>query len=593
MEGYFSIKVKFVLTVLLGVLFYVSYLYIFKEQKPTAFRLSKDCTEVEIQEGSAKANLFFDRYFEERMLKKSEGASQADYAYKQSQLVYLEDSILLPLCLDDSTLFSARLLKDKLKIALESYTYRYYNYPVNSINGEQVKIISVLIEEHPIKDLRDAEAYINSIQKLDEKTNKLIAELELRSKKNIILPKFLFPDVLISIQKMIKNQVDKPNLLVMNFNQKIEKLDLDLSKKEALKKRLIEVFDTVFVPSYQKLYKYLVDLEKNATNEIGIWNWNAKTDFYAFKLKEKINTSLTPEEIYNLGKEEVNRLHKEMEEILKKLNYTGDLQDFFKFLQTNPQFYYPNTNVGKQAYIDRTEEALDFIQTKLRDFFLIKPNKKIVVKPLENRYQKWKQGGKESGTYYVDLANMKHLPNYMIDAISYYEAIPGHSFQCLIEEYLVDLPKFRRFESPSMAYAKGWGMYATYLAKEMGAYQDPYANFGRLSLELWRACHLVVDVGIHQKKWTKEEAVDYYKKNTTKQKAECLRMVEEHIVLPAESIAYKIGMITILELRKRAELELGTKFNLQEFHEVILNKGNVPLDVLQDLVEDYIQLKTE
>jgi len=187
---------------------------------------------------------------------------------------------------------------------------------------------------------------------------------------------------------------------------------------------------------------------------------------------------------------------------------------------------------------------------------------------------------------------MKQLPKYTMDVMAYHEAIPGHYLQMSIEESLVDLPKFRRFGNPYMVYVEGWAMYAEYLSKEMGAYhQDAYSDFGRLSLELWNASHLVVDVGIHNKKWTKQEAIDYYKKNTPNQAAECLKMVERQIVLPAQSITYKIGMITILELRKRAELELGTQFDLREFHGVLLTNGKVPLDVLQDLVEEYIQTK--
>jgi uncharacterized protein (DUF885 family) len=509
-------------------------------------------------------------------------------------LDYLEDSILLYVCLDAPTMRSANLLKANLKIALEGETYRYYNYPVNSIDGEQLKIVSVLIEEHTIDDLRDAEAYISRVQKLDEKINELIGQLELRLEKNLILPKFLFPEVLTSIQTIMQNQVDQPNLLVLDFNQKIEKVGIDGAEEEVLKKRFLEVFETVFVPSYQKLYNYLVDLEQKATDDIGAWRWDLGSDYYAFKLKEETSTSLSPEEVYNLGIEEVTRIKEEMNDIVKLLQFKGGLKDFFNFLQTNPQFHHANTSAIKERYLEKLEGSLTAVKTKLEGFFKTKVTEDIAVKPLQNIYQRLALSKKKSDIYYVNVSDMKELPKYTKRAITYQKGIPGEYFQLLIETSLTDLPKFRRLEPASTAYTKGWGMYAAYLAKEMGVYySDLYSDFGRLSLELWAACHLVVDVGIHQKKWTKQEAIDYYKENTLKEEAECLRMVERHLILPAESLGYKMGMITLLELRKRTELALGTQFNLQEFHEVLLTNGNVPLDVLQDLVEEYIQLKTE
>ncbi|MFT5646557.1 MAG: hypothetical protein ACI976_001239 [Aureispira sp.] len=609
MEGYFNLKVKFVIAVLLAVLFYVSYLYVFKEQTPTSFRLNMACTEVQIKEGSAKANLFFERYIEERVLRNPEWQSnlgrkeqmdewtslaeafeKKEHSYNQKMLVYLEDSILLSVCLDAPTNLSARLLKDKLKLALDGYQYRYHNYPINSMDGEHLKIVSLLINGHEIADIRDAEAYISRVKKVDKKIDELIEQLELRSKKNLILPKFLFQNVFTSIHNIMENQADKPNLLVLDFNKKIEKLAIDITEKEALVKRLGQAFEEVFVPSYQKLHNYLVNLEKKATDEIGVWRWELGTDFYAFKLKEQATTSLTAAEVYNLGVEEVARIHEEMRTILKTLDYKGDLQDFFTFLQTDPQFYYQNTSSGKQAYIDRVAAILDSMQGRLDDFFITKPNKKITIKPLAP-FRSETTLKKEPNIYYVNTENLKQLPKYMMEVMSYHHAIPGHRLQGSIAETLVHLPTFRRLENASTAYVEGWGMYAAYLSKEMGGYQAAYSDFGRLSLELWNACHLVVDVGMHDKKWTKRKAIDYYKNNTPNQAAECLKMVEQQIVLPAQSITYKIGMITILELRKRAELELGTQFTLREFHEVLLINGNVPLDVLQDLVEEYIQTK--
>jgi uncharacterized protein (DUF885 family) len=621
MEGYFNTKVKFVIAVLLAVLCYVSYLYVFKEQTPAPFRLSKDCKATEIKEGTAKANLFFERYFEERVLRSPEWQSklgrkehndqwnsltaehcEIEHSYNQAMLRYLEDSILQALCLDEATLLSSKLLKNKLKTELEGYRFRYHNYPINSIEGEHLKIPDVLINGHEIDDLRDAEAYISRVQNVRKKIEELIEQLELRSKENIILPKFLFPDIFNAIQYLMKNQEDNPNLIIVNFNSKVEKLALSEVEKKALKQRLVEVFDSSFVPAYQKLYNYLVGLEKKATNKIGVWRWIAGADFYEFKLKEQTTTSLTAEEIYNLGIDEVARIHEEMNAIIKSINYKGNLQAFFNFLRNNPQFYYPNTKQGRQAYLTKVTEKLDAMELKLDQFFITKPSKKLLVKSLEPfraestlkaLYLASVLGSNQPGIYYINTNDMKQLPKYTMDAATYDEGIPGYHFQISIEESLTDLPQFRRLENTYIGYVEGWAMYAEYLSKEMGAYQDAYSDFGRLVLELWRACRLVVDVGIHYKKWTRQEAIDYYKKNTPNQALACEAMVDRHIVLPAQAITYKIGMITILELRKRAESELGNRFDLREFHEVLLTNGKVPLEVLQDLVEEYIRTKQE
>ncbi|CAA6807697.1 MAG: Lipoprotein [uncultured Aureispira sp.] len=621
MEGYFNLKVKFVIAVLLAVLAYVSYLYVFKKQRPTSFSLSIDCTKKQVKEGTTKADLFFERYFEERVLRdpewqgrlgrkeqqgewtlRTEAFAKKEHLYNQKMLRYLEDSILLSACLEEPARWSARLLKRQLKVALEGYQYRHYTYPVNLVKGAHASIVSVLIKEHEIADRKDAEAYIARVEKVGEKIDALIVQLELRSKKNFILPKFLFRGVFISIQEIMENKADEPNLVLLNFNQKIEKLSIDAAEKEVLKERLIQAFDEAFVPSYQRLYKYLVALEKKATDEVGVWRWEAGTEFYAFKLKEQTTTPLTAEEVYNLGEEEVSRIQDELRTILKTLNYEGDLHSFFKFLQNDPQFYYPNTKRGKQAYIDREEAILDSIQNKLDRFFITKPKKELIIKPLVFSKPKTTLktippasllGDNKPSIYYVNTDDMKQLPKYIMDVLLYDEAIPGHYLQEGIEASLVHLPKFRRLENTSRAYVDGWGMYAAFLSKEMGAYQEAYADIGRLTAELWRACHLVVDVGLHQKKWTKEAAIAYYQQNTPNPATECLKMVERQLVLPAESIRYKIGMITILELRKRAELELGAAFDLREFHEVLLTNGQVSLDILQDLVEEYIQTKKE
>lgn len=620
MEGYFNIKVKFVIAVLLAVLFYVSYLYLFKEQTPDSFELTRDCTTAEIEAGTAKANLLFERYFEERILRDPEWQSRLgrkdsnnqwtslstehlkiEHSYNQAILSYLEDSILREACLDEATLLSARLLKDKLKTEIEAYRYRYHNYPINAMNGVHLRIPALLINQHEINDLRDAEAYISRVGNVPKKIDELIAGLIIREKKGIILPKFLFPTVLASINEIIKTTPDAPNLIIKKFEQKIALLDLKNEQKTTLKQRLLDAFNQKFIISYQKLYHHLKVLETKASDGIGVWQWEAGELYYAFKLREQTTTSLTADEIYNLGIEEVARIHEEMRAIIKKLNYKGDLQAFFSFLRSDPQFYYPNTDKGRNDYLKNVRKIIDSMIVQLDTWFISKPNKDVVVRSIESFrestfttfYKTSVLGSNAPGVCYVNTRDMGDLPKYEMDVSVYHEAIPGHHLQISIEESLSDLPQFRRLEDSYTAYIEGWGMYAEYLPKEMGAYQDAYSDFGRLVWELWRACRLVVDVGIHHKKWTRNQAIDYYKENTPNQVSTCEKMVERHVVLPGQAVTYKVGMITILELRKYAETELGDQFDIREFHEVLLTNGKVPLDILQDLVEEYVQSKKD
>lgn len=619
MEGYFNIKVKFVIAVLLAVLFYVSYLYVFREQSPAPFKLTEVCTEKQIKDGTVKANLFFERYFEEKTRRNPEQQTklgrkenndkwtsltteyyELEQSFNQAMLHYLEDSILLVTCMDQPTELSAVLLKNRLELALDGYPFRYHNYPINPVTGEHLKIPNFLINRHNINDLQDAETYIRRVKGVREKIEGLIDQLEVRRKKRIILPKFLFPKILQSIDQIVKDEKDKPNVILADFTMKINQLEIEAKQKEILYQRLEEVFKDDFVAAYQNLYTYLISLEKEATNDIGIWRWAAGKSCYAFRLREKTTTSLTADEIYDLGIEEVARIQEEMRRFIGTLNFEGNLQDFFDKLRTDDQFYYPNTEEGRKAYLDEVKEILDSIRLRLDEMFITIPSKELIVRPLEpfrekstfqTFYTTTVLGSDQPGIHYVNVHNMRQLPKYTLEAMAYHEGLPGHYLQESIEESLVHLPQFRRFEDTYTAYIEGWAMYAEHLPKEVGAYQDPYSDFGRLVLELWRACRLVVDVGIHHKKWTREEAINYYKENTPSQESRCVKMVDRHIVLPAQATTYKIGIITILELRKQAKLELGAKFDIREFHEVLLTNGAVPLEVLQDLVEEYIQTK--
>jgi uncharacterized protein (DUF885 family) len=265
-------------------------------------------------------------------------------------------------------------------------------------------------------------------------------------------------------------------------------------------------------------------------------------------------------------------------------------------MRTDQRFYYSNDQPGRERYLKKATELIETMKGRLDELFLTRPKSDLVVKrvePFRERsagkafYQSPAIDGSRPGTYYANLFDMNSMPTYQMEALAYHEGIPGHHMQIAIAQELEGLPKFRKY-GRFTAYVEGWGLYSEYIPKEMGFYPDPYSDFGRLAMELWRACRLVVDTGIHYKRWTREEGIDYYLTNTPNPKGDCIKMVERHIVMPGQATAYKIGMLKILELREKAKSELSDAFDNREFHDVVLTSGPVPLNVLEKMVDGYI-----
>jgi uncharacterized protein (DUF885 family) len=288
-----------------------------------------------------------------------------------------------------------------------------------------------------------------------------------------------------------------------------------------------------------------------------------------------------------------------MREIKDKVGFKGDLKAFMQFMKTDKQFYYPNDAQGKQRYLDEATGLIDTMKTRLDELFIVKPKADLKVKAVEGFrekaagkafYQQPAPDGSRPGVYYANLYDMEAMPTYQMEALAYHEGIPGHHMQIAISQELEGIPKFRKFGGYT-AYIEGWGLYSEFIPKEMGMYSDPYSDFGRLSMELWRACRLVVDTGIHAMKWTRQEGIDYYVNNTPNATSDGVKMVERHIVMPSQATAYKVGMLKILELREEAKKQLGDKFDIRQFHDVVLKNGPVPLNVLENFVNEWVASK--
>ncbi len=573
---------------------------------------------------SKKANQFFDNKFDQAVKRSpmwmsylgikdkkaygkwdeiSEAALKEDHLFYKDLLVQLKDSVDFNK-LDKDSKVSHRLFELMCQTEIDDYKWRNYEYPVNQMFGVHSNIPSFLINIHRISDYDDALAYLRRLEGVDQRMKGLIGQLERNERDGVLPPTFVYDYIISDCKNILKGKPfagDGESTLYADFKKKVNALkDVKPQNKESLllgceKRLMLHV-----KPGYEKLIQFVSEQKERSTTDDGVWKFKNGAEYFNHRLKNITTTNMTADEIHSLGLKEVERIHAEMGEIMKKVGFSGTRDEFFTFMRDDPQFQYPNTPEGKKAYMDRANEIIDGMRVKLDELFITKPKADLIVKAVEPFreksagkafYQDPAPDGSRPGIYYANTYDMKSMPKYQMEALAYHEAIPGHHMQLSIAQEMEGMPKFRRFGGDYTAYIEGWGLYSEFLPKEIGFYKDPYSDFGRLAMELWRACRLVVDTGIHAKKWTRQQSIDYYSSNTPNPIEDCVKMVERHIVMPGQATAYKIGMIKILELREEAKEKLGDKFDIKEFHEVVLTNGALPLDVLEEFMNDWVNSK--
>lgn len=571
---------------------------------------------------SLKANDFYEQIFEQSLsrspefltyLGRKERMGEWDDLsdeYAAKELEYSKQNLAQLKMFDRSKLNSATvlsydLLMQSLENDIEDYQWRLYNYPVNQMFGRHSGIVSLLINQHRISSVTDAEAYISRLNGVTALFGQLISGIEARTAANIVPPKFVFPHVIRDSQNIIKGAPfddGEASILLADFSKKLNQLaDLENSeltpeKKSALLEDAIEALVVSVKPAYQGLISHLTDLEELANTDDGVWKWENGDRFFDLALKRTTTTELTADEIHNIGLIEVDRIHSEMGVIKDKVGFQGDLKAFMAFMREDEQFYYVNDKQGKERYLNQAIQLIDSMKGRLDELFITTPKADLEVKAVEAFreqsagkafYQRPSEDGSRPGLYYANLHDMRAMPSYQMEALAYHEGIPGHHMQLAIQQELQEVPKFRKFGGYT-AYIEGWGLYSEFLPKEIGMYSDPYSDFGRLAMELWRACRLVVDTGIHRKKWTREDAILYYTDNTPNAVSDAVKMVERHIVMPSQATAYKIGMLKILQLRKVAKDTLGDTFDIRAFHDQILKHGPLPLNILDIKINAWV-----
>ncbi|MGV3589736.1 MAG: DUF885 domain-containing protein [Adhaeribacter sp.] len=506
--------------------------------------------------------------------------------------------------LDAQGQLSYKMYEYQAEEEINNFKYRFHNYLENQMSGLHSDLPAFLINIHQVADTKDARAYIARLAKVDSLFQQHLENLKIREDKGIIPPKFVFPMMLEDCRNLLKGQPfensETKSPLLDDFTGKINKLNITASTKDSLLTAANQALLTSVKSAYEKLITYFTALEKKAPQEGGAWQFPEAADFYKTALRATTTTDLTADQIHEIGLQEVARIQKEMRTIMRKVNFRSDsLPDFYQFMRTDKQFYFSNTAAGKKAYMDRANQIINNMKNRLDELFITKPVADIEVKAVEPFREKSAAGafyeqpsldGKRPGRYYINLFTLGDQPIYQMESLAYHEGIPGHHMQIAIAQELKGIPKFRTLGG-NTAYVEGWALYSELVPKEIGLYQDPYSDFGRLANEIFRACRLVIDTGIHHKKWTKQQALDYFIRNCPSPENDLRKEVERYVVWPSQATGYKIGMLKIVELREQAKKQLGEKFDLREFHDVVLTNGAVPLNILAENVDNWVKQK--
>ncbi|MGB6037556.1 MAG: DUF885 domain-containing protein, partial [Cryomorphaceae bacterium] len=470
---------------------------------------------------------------------------------------------------------NTKILAYYLEQQIAGEPFFYYGYPVNQLFGIQSSLPSLMENAHKLRDESDAEAYITRLSKFKHKFDQLIDNLKIQEEKGIIPPVFVIDRVLDEMNGFIglkKSDTDttaafqettspvRSNILYTNFATKIDTLDnLSSEQKEVLKNRVEEEVETTVFSAYQKLIDYFEELRGKATTDDGVWKLPDGDAYYRYQLEQQTTTKMSPEEIHQIGLAEVERIKEEMQAILTAEGYqdsTKTLGEIVLELNKEERFLYPNTDEGRQMVLDEYDRILAEISEGLDAAFDVRPKAGIEVKRVPEFKEEGTPGayytgpamdGSQGGVFYANLRDVSQNPKFGMKTLAYHEGIPGHHFQIAIQSELEGVPIFRTI-GMFTAYIEGWALYSEQLAWELGFYEnDPFGNLGRLQAEMLRAVRLVVDTGIHYKKWTREEAIDYMIENTGMNRTEVVTEVERYIVIPGQACSYKVGMIKILQ----------------------------------------------
>ena len=477
--------------------------------------------------------------------------------------------------------------------------FRYHSYPFNQISGNHLNLVEFMTDTHPIRNGREAEDYITRVKMFDDALKANLIWLEEQKKLGIFAPRFVFDHVIGQLRELIGYE-DSENPLMQIFIKKISEIDISEAEKNILLQDLSTTIETEVKLGFKLILEFMLENYENANLHHGVWSLPEGDDFYNLRLKSYTTTDYSAEEIHQIGLEEVARIGNRMKEIFVELGYEVNkpIGEMMNDLNEDPRFLYEDTPDRKEIIIRDYNQMVKEAEQDVKPYFEEFPKSPVEVRAVPEYSEKTAAGGyyqspsldgSRPGVFYANLYDIKQTPKFGMRTLTFHEAVPGHHFQIALNLENEDLTLYRRLGYRTSAFTEGWALYSEQLAVEVGMTKDLYDELGVLQSEMFRANRLVVDTGLHYKKWTRERAMEYMKKTTGMSDTEVRVEIERYIVWPAQATSYKMGMLKILELRDRAINKMGDKFDLKKFHSLVLNQGIVPLFILEDLIDEWIK----
>ena len=523
-----------------------------------------------------------------------------------------ESRTLLQADLEAVAQFNARQLTDAQRLSQKLFSrdaerrllrddFRYEAYVIHQYRGPHTRVPSALINVHQIRDVLDAEAYVRRISNVPVYFDGVIEQLNLRAQRGLLSVDWMYPQIITAAANVIRgapfDDSGEESTIWKDFTHKIANLEIAAAEKERLRQNARKALRERLQPAYQRLIATLEGQAAGASGDDGVWRFERGEAYYQMLLRWYTTTDLSADQIHALGLANVARIHGDMLKIMSSVGFEGSLQGFFTAIKENPDLRYPNSEQGRSQYLEAAEAAIAAMASRLPDYFSRLPSAGLMIKRVEAFRERsagkaFYQGppidGSRPGIYYANLFDMGAMPKTDLEALAFHEGVPGHHLQRALTTELAGIPDFQRYLSFT-AFTEGWGLYSEFLAKEMGFYVDPYSEFGRLAMELWRAARLVVDTGLHHKRWSREQAIDYLLANTPNARFDCVKAIERYIAMPGQATAYMVGKIRILALREMARSALGEDFDIRDFHDTVLANGPIPLDILEEQVTEWVQ----
>ena len=476
--------------------------------------------------------------------------------------------------------------------------FPFHNYPLNQIGGIHLNMIQFMTDIHPIRSSSEAAAYIDRLNMLDEVFESQMEILNAQKEASIFPPGFVFDHVIRQLNEFIES-AEGSNPIRDVFQRKISEIDIDEETQVELMNDLDSAMQDSVKPGFKLLLGFMMETLPMANPNDGVWSLPNGDEYYALRLKAQTTTDYTAEEIHNIGLSEVDRISKRMQAILSELAYGDNLNvgEMMNKLNEDPEFLYADTADRKSIVVKDYNDIVEETWLAASDSFHKMPESKVEVRAIPEYSEQNEAGGyymspaldgSRPGVFYANLYDIKQTPTYSMRALAFHEAIPGHHLQNALNMENEELTLYRRFGYYTSAFGEGWALYSERLSLELGMAKSLYDELGVLQSELFRAVRLVVDTGLHYKRWTREEAMDYMKKTTGMSDAEVVSEIERYIVWPGQACSYKVGMLKILELREKALAEMGDDFDIRDFHSAVLDNGEPPLFIVEELVNKMI-----